>query len=248
MHGFDPSCFGFSGIVPGLDPFCFRFSGIVPRFDPSCFGFSGIVPGFDLFCFGFSDIASRFDPFYFGFSSIVPGFDPIVLGSLVLTQIWSLISRSLRYSPGYDSFSGTHPDPTLFWDSLRFYLFYTHPDLTHFMVLVRIHSPILHILRYSPRYDPSFWLLRYLPEPFFDTFPDWLSYSLWHCLWISFVISSSMSGSPLLFQHRARVPYLLWHRVRFSPIFSGNASNFLLSSLASCLDSFSFLQQCAWVH
>ena len=238
--------------------------------DPSCFWFSSIAPIFDPFCFGFSGISSGFYPFCFGFSGIVPGFNPIVLGSLVLAWIWSLISRSLWCSPGYDSFSstrpnfylifGTRPNPTLFryspgsytfsvlaqiwslfWYSPGFYLFNTHPDLTHFLVLARIHSLVLRILRYSPRYDPSFWLLRYLPGPFSGTFLDSLSYSLWHWVWTSFVISSSVSRSPLLFRHRARVPYLLRHRIRFSPIFSGTMSNFLLSSLASCPDSFSFL-------
>ncbi|KAL6320272.1 hypothetical protein AAG906_005353 [Vitis piasezkii] len=100
---FDPSCLGFSGIVPGFDPFCFGFFGIVPGFDPSCSGFfivpdsisfvlgsptscpdsiplvSGspkIVPRFDPSCFGFFGIASGFDPSCFGFSGIAAGFDP----------------------------------------------------------------------------------------------------------------------------------------------------------------------------
>ena len=61
-----------------------------------------------------------------------------------------------QYLPGYDPFFGTRPNPTLFRDSPGFYIFDTHPDLTHFLVLALIRSPILRILRYSPRCDPSF--------------------------------------------------------------------------------------------
>ena len=218
-------------IMPEFDPSCFGFSDIVPRFDPSGFGFFGIMPGFDPFYFRFSDIVSGFDPFCYGFSGIVPGFDPVVLGSLVLARIWSLISRSLRYSPGYDSFFGTCLDPTLFRDSPGFYLFDTHPDLTHFLVLTRIHSLVLRILRYSLGYDPSFWLLWYLPRPFSSTFPALFSI----LSRIRFpILSDIASGSPLLSLAACRDLLCFSGIVLGSLIFSGIASDFLLPSPASC--------------
>ena len=296
--GFDPFCFGFSRIVPGFDPSCFRFSSIVPEFDPSCFGFSdfaarfdpsyfgfsGIVPGFNPFCFEFFGIASGFDPFCFGFSGVMPRFNPVVLGSLVLTRIRSLISRSLWYLPGYDSFFGTcpdfyllfgtRPDPTLFQYSPGSYsfpvlarilhFFSTCPDMIPFPVLARIphfsetrpDSTFLILTRIWPIfwYSPWFVLLYFV---FFDTRLDMILHfdfsgtcpGLFPVLYqIRFPILSDIAfGSPLLSL------VACWDLLCFSGIVPGSlifsciASDFLLSSLASCPDSFSFLRQCAWV-
>ena len=118
------------------------------EFDPSCFGFSDIVPGFDPSCFGFSGIVPGFDPSYL----VVFGTHPATTLSPILVRIFTSFLALARIL----FFSGTRLDLTLFQDLPRFYLFDTHPDLTHFLVLARIRSPVLRILRYSPGNDYSF--------------------------------------------------------------------------------------------
>ncbi|KAL6329695.1 hypothetical protein AAG906_027247 [Vitis piasezkii] len=115
---FDPSCFGFSDIVPGFDPSCLGFSGIVPGFDPFCFGFSGIVPGFDPSCFGFSDIVPGFDPSCFGFSGIMLGFDPSCLGSPSPLLSSTGISFAFQRSCGSLIFSRLRSIPLAFSNSV----------------------------------------------------------------------------------------------------------------------------------